>query len=338
MSPPTRSAVRAALKARLPVIAAPMFLVSGPALVTATCRAGVVGTFPTLNARTDEELDAWLADISANLRAAPSAAAFGVNLIVHKTNPRLRAHLALVVKHRVPVVITSLGAVREVIDAVHSYGGIVLHDVINLRHAEKAVAAGVDGLIAVCAGAGGHAGAASPFALVPQLRARFGDSVLLVAGGAISDGATVRAAQTLGADLAYMGTRFIATRESMADDGYKRMLTTAKEGPAPSFLPTVYTDKVSGVYANFLRDSLVQAGVDPDKLAAAAHVEEDFSKMSASESRAWKDIWSAGHGVLNIHDTLPTQELVDRLAQEYEAAVRDERTRLAQWTAPAAKL
>ncbi|KAI9179609.1 hypothetical protein H9P43_004937 [Blastocladiella emersonii ATCC 22665] len=331
----TRTALRAALKARVPVIASPMFLVSGPALVTAACRAGAVGSFPTLNARKLADLDAWLAEITSDLAAArakgESPAEFAVNLIVHKTNPRLRDDLALVAKYKVPVVITSLGASQDVIDAVHAYGGAVFHDVTNLRHAEKAVAAGVDGLIAVCAGAGGHAGPATPFALVPQLRARFPDTIL-IAGGAISDGRTVRAAQTLGADLAYMGTRFIATREAMSPDEYKHMLVTAKSGPAPSFLPTVYTDKISGVNANFLRDSLVRAGMDPDKLASADHVEEDFSKLNAQESKAWKDLWSAGHGVLNIHDIPTTKELVDRLANEYQLAVKDENTRLAQWT------
>ncbi|ORZ30703.1 oxidoreductase [Catenaria anguillulae PL171] len=334
MLSPARAHLRQALNARLPVIAAPMFLVSSPPLVAAACKAGIVGTFPTLNCRTTTQLDQWLTDIKATLAQAPSAAKFGVNLIVHKTNPSLEAHLELVVKHKVPLVITSLGAVKQVIDAVHSYNGLVFHDVTNLRHAAKAVEAGVDGLIAVCAGAGGHAGPASPFALIPQLRANFPDKII-IAGGAISDGSTVRAAQTLGADLAYLGTRFIATKESMAQDGYKNMLVTAKSGPAPAFLPTVYTDKISGVYANFLRDSLAQAGMDPDKLAQADAVEEDFSKLNANESKAWRDVWSAGHGVLNIHDVPTTQQLVDRLAQEYQLAVQDEAGRLAQWTTSA---
>ncbi|KAI9220955.1 hypothetical protein BC828DRAFT_382282 [Blastocladiella britannica] len=328
-----RLALRALLRARLPVVAAPMFLVSGPQLVTASCRAGIVGTFPTLNARTDAQLNEWLTDITADLASAPDAAAYGVNLIVHRTNPKLKAHLELVVKHRVPVVITSLGAVKEVIDAVHSYQGIVLHDVTNERHAAKAVEAGVDGLIAVCAGAGGHAGIASPFALLPRLRARFPDTLLLAAG-AISDGASVRAALAMGADLAYLGTRLVATKESIADDAYKAMVVSGdKSGPSPAFLPTVYTDKVSGVNANFLRESLVRAGMDPDRLAKVEAVEEDFSKLNANDSKAWRDVWSAGHGVLNIHDSPPVAELVARLATEYEAAAREEAEggRIAQW-------
>jgi len=300
----------------LPVIAAPMFLVSGcaghhkpaappalaarspgpsstarrhhrPELVINTCKAGVIGTFPALNARTDDILDTWLGEITTALaeykRQQPAApvAPFGVNLIVHKTNPRLQENLAKVVKHKVPVVITSLGAVKEVIAAVHSYGGLVLHDVTNVVHARKAAAAGVDGLILVCAGAGGHAGAASPFALLPRVRSarreagapapaaagadahapgRRGSGRLrrqireffkgiIVLAGAISDGRAIRAAEVLGADLAYMGTRFIATQESMADPAYKEMLTNYKDGPAPTFLPTVYTDKISGAAA-----------------------------------------------------------------------------------------
>lgn len=306
-----------------------MFIVSGPKLVVESCKQGLVGTFPALNARNDDILDQWLQEIGTELSkrspSSPPYGPYGVNLIVHRTNPRLQENLKRIVKHKVPLVITSLGAVKDVIDAVHSYGGLVFHDVTNLLHARKAAAAGVDGIIAVCSGAGGHAGAISPFALIPKIR-EFWDGTLLLSG-AIGDGAGVRAAQVLGADLAYLGTRFIATQESAASEGYKKMLTESKEGPAPFFLPTVYTDKVSGVYANFLRKSLENAGLNPDNPKGEGLGEEDFSKLSdGSESKAWKDIWSAGHGVLNINDVPTTAELVARLKSEYQGAVQRERS------------
>ncbi len=296
----------AALAGRLslPAIVSPMFLCSGPDLVAATCRAGLVGTFPALNQRTTEGYEAWLDEIDARLDG--NGAPYGVNLIVHGSNRRLTADLEATVKHRVPLVITSLGAVKDVVDAVHSYGGLVFHDVINRRHAEKAAEAGVDGIIAVCAGAGGHAGTLSPFALVPEIKSFFAGTVVLA--GAISSGAHILAARAIGADLAYMGTRFIATRESMADERFKQMLVA---GAASDI---VYTSAISGVNANFLRPSIVAAGLDPDNLPA--HTKMDMQ----GEAKVWKDIWSAGQGVGSIGDVPSVEELVARLKGEYEAA------------------
>ena len=260
-------------KLRLPVVAAPMFLVSGPKLTIACCNSGIVGTFPALNPRNEELLSSWITEIKQQMK---QDSIFGINLIVHKSNKRLQANLDQIIKHKVPLVITSLGAAKEVVDAVHSYGGHVYHDVTNITHARKAISAGVDGLIAVCAGAGGHAGIVSPFALIPQLRREF-DGVIGCAG-AISTGGGIKAALALGADFAYMGTRFISTTESLADKEYKSMLTNAKTGPSPSFLPIVYTDKVSGVYANFLRESLQRVGLNLDK--DYGKQEEDFNNLS----------------------------------------------------------
>jgi nitronate monooxygenase len=282
-----------------------MFLVSGPDLVVETCRAGAVGTFPALNQRTAEGYEAWLRDIEGRL--GPEAAPFGVNLIVHRTNQRLQQDLGITVAHKVPLVITSLGAVSDVVDAVHSYGGVVFHDVINLRHAEKALEAGVDGLIAVSAGAGGHAGALSPFAFLADLR-RLTDRTLILAG-AISTGRDIAAARLLGADLAYLGTRFIATRESVADEGYKQMLV------ASAAKDVVYTPAISGVYANFLRPSIAAAGLDPDNLPAGAKLDLN------AERKAWKHIWSAGQGTGAIADIPPAGELCARLKREYEEAL-----------------
>ncbi|MEO2037761.1 MAG: nitronate monooxygenase, partial [Martelella sp.] len=243
---------------RLPVIAAPMFLASGPELVTACCRAGICGTFPALNQRTSDGFADWLRAIEADLADDDNPAPFGVNLIVHKSNARLEADLKIVVAHKVPLVITSLGAVKAVVDAVHSYGGLVFHDVTNRRHAEKAVEAGVDGIIAVAAGAGGHAGTLSPFALVSEIRSFFSGPLAL--SGAISTGAHIAAARALGADFAYIGTRFLATSEAMAPDAHKQMIV---EGRAADI---VYTPAISGVPANFLRPSIMAAGLDPDNL------------------------------------------------------------------------
>lgn len=289
-------------KLRLPVVAAPMFLVSGPALVIEACKNGIVGTFPALNQRTSEGFEQWLTEIKAAL--GPHVP-YGVNLIVHRTNPRLEADLALCVKHQVPLIITSLGAVPELVKAVHSYGGLVFHDVTNIKHAKKAAEAGVDGLIAVCAGAGGHAGSLSPFALVGQIR-RFFDKTLLLAG-AISQGADVLAARALGADLAYMGTRFIATTESMASEEYKQMLLSSEADDI------VYTAAVSGVPASFMRASLEKAGI-------TEHKGEAGLKPIGDEAKAWKNIWSAGHGVSNIHDVPSTAELIQRLEREFNEA------------------
>lgn len=300
---PVPPALSRGLKA--PIIAAPMFLASGPDLVVETCRSGLIGTFPALNQRTSEGYEAWLVEIAGRLRGEEHAP-FGVNLIVHRTNARLEADLHVTVKHKVPLVITSLGAVREVVDAVHSYGGLVFHDVISRRHAEKALEAGVDGLIAVCAGAGGHAGALSPFALVPEIRAFFQGPVIL--SGAMSTGSHVAAARMLGADFAYLGTRFLATREAMAAQGHKDMIVAAE---AKDIL---YTPAISGVNANFLVPSIERNGLDPQNLPAHAKLD------MASEAKVWRDVWSAGQGVGSIHDVPSAAELGARLIAEYAAA------------------
>jgi nitronate monooxygenase len=294
----------------IPAIAAPMFLVSGPDLVVETCRSGIMGTFPALNQRTSEGYAAWLDEIRERLSRIETASPFGINLIVHKTNERLRRDIEITVQHRVPIVITSLGAVRDVVDAIHSYGGLVFHDVINLRHAQKAAEAGVDGLIAVCAGAGGHAGLLNPFAFVAEIRQIFDKTVIL--SGAITHGRQIAAAQLMGADLAYLGTRFINTRESLAPAGYKQMIlaSTAKD--------IVYTPAISGVHANFLRASIVAAGSDPDNLQSSVKL----SISSEDEAKAWKDVWSAGQGVGDIQDILPAGELCRRLIAEYREAIK----------------
>lgn len=291
---------------RLPAIVAPMFLVSGPDLVVAACRAGLVGTFPALNARTGEDLDRWLGGIGRRLAADGRAAPFGVNLIVHRSNPRLRDDLGRVVAHRVPLVITSLGATAGIVDEIHAYGGLVFHDVISLRHAEKAAAAGVDGIIAVAAGAGGHAGALSPFALVGELRQMFGGTVVLA--GAVTTGSDILAARAMGADMVSIGTRFIVTRESLASDAQKEMTRDATAADI------IHTSAISGVAANFLRPSLVLNGLDPDNLPP--HGTLDLG----SEARVWKTVWSAGQGVGRIADIPAAGNLCDRLAAEYRAA------------------
>ncbi|MFT4150745.1 MAG: nitronate monooxygenase [Paracoccaceae bacterium] len=293
---------------RLPAIAAPMFLTSGPDLVVEVARSGLVGTFPALNQRTTDGFVAWMDEIAERLATAPGAV-WGVNLIVHKTNPRLMPDIEAVVRHRVPLVITSLGAVRDVVDAVHSYGGLVFHDVINRRHAEKAAEAGVDGIIAVCAGAGGHAGTLSPFALIPEIRSFFGGTIVL--SGAISTGAQIAAARAMGADMAYLGTRFIATDEAMVPPAQKQMILDAGAGDV------LYTDAISGVNANFLIPSIRAAGLDPANLVK--HGQMDMG----AEAKAWKNVWSAGQGVAAIHDILPAAVLCDRLAAEYAAACHD---------------
>lgn len=298
---------------RLPVIAAPMFLVSRPDLVVGLCRSGVVGTFPSLNQRTSEGYEQWLLEIRARLDHKASqdgraSAPFGVNLIAHKSNTRLEADLALTAKHQVPLVITSLGAARSIVEAVHSYDGLVFHDVVNLRHARSAAEAGVDGLIAVSAGAGGHGGTLSPFAFVSEIRSFFDKTIVLA--GSITNGAHVVAAQAMGADLAYMGTRFLATQESLAPPDYKAMVTGAKASDI------VYTSGVSGVLANFLRPSLLAAGLDPEKLTFTGKID------IAGEIRIWRDLWSAGHGVGSIDDLPEVASLCTRLIGEYADAVR----------------
>lgn len=296
---------------RLPVVAAPMFLVSNPQLVLACCRNGIVGSFPALNQRDSSAFKAWLEEIEAGLQA--ESAPYAVNLIVHGSNPRLQADLALCIEHRVPIVITSLGAVKEVVDAVHSYGGLVFHDVTTRRHAEKAAQAGVDGLIAVAAGAGGHAGTWSPFALIAEIR-QFFDKTLLLAG-CLNHGHEILAAQLLGADLAYLGTRFIATRENNAPEAYKQMILHAQAADI------IHTPAVSGVPANFMRQSLELAGYDLKQLQNKGEINYgEKLKPISDEAKAWKTVWSAGQGVGTISDLPSVDALVARLDREYRDA------------------
>ncbi|MEC7486522.1 MAG: nitronate monooxygenase family protein [Pseudomonadota bacterium] len=299
---------------RLPLVAAPMFLASGPELVIACCRAGIVGSFPAKNPRTLDGLDEWLTVIGEGIaspgRRAP--APFAVNLIVHRSNDVVEGELDLCVRHQVPIVITSLGAVSELVDRVHAYGGLVFHDVINLRHAGKAIDAGVDGLIAVAAGAGGHTGRASPFALVNEIRQVFDGTLLL--SGAMATGVDIAAAQMMGADLAYLGTRFIGTRECRAQDGYKEMIVES------SLSDIVETDRVSGVNASFLAPSLADAGLhEGNGVTAELEIasEPADARDEQGEKRAWRDIWSAGQGVGSIKDLPGVDELVSRLEAEY---------------------
>lgn len=305
----------------VPVMASPMFLVSGPRLVIETCKAGVAGTFPAANQRTSEGFEEWLIELNETLGKLREAnphkpiAPYGVNLIVHKSNPRWPADLELCVKHQVPFLITSLGAVEELVEKVHSYGGLVFHDVTNMRHARKAAAAGVDGLIAVCAGAGGHAGTLSPFGLIPELRSFFDGTILL--GGAISDGRGVAAAKVLGADLAYMGTRFINTVESEAPDNYKQMIIDA------SAADIVYTPAISGIPGSFLRASILAVGLDPDNLPAKDKINFDHADSPrAEDAKAWKKVLSAGQGCGSIHDVIPVAELCANLKREYKQALQ----------------
>ena len=294
----------------LPVICAPMFIVSNPDLVIAQCRGGLIGSFPALNARPKELLDDWLTRIKAELAADPKAAPFAVNQIIHPSNERLEHDMALCVKHEVPLIITSLSAPTAIVPHVHAYGGKVFHDVISVRHAEKALEAGVDGLILVCAGAGGHAGTLSPFALVGEIRKFYDGPIAL--SGSITNGSAILAAQAMGADVAYMGTRFIATREANAVDAYKQAIVDSAAADV------VYTPYFTGVHGNYLKKSILAAGLDPANLP-----EKDKSAMSfggARDAKAWKDIWGAGQGVGNIGDVLPTAELIERLKQEYRAA------------------
>ena len=291
----------------IPAIAAPMFLVSGPDLVVETCRCGIAGTFPALNQRTSEGFDQWCEEIEQRLHNADTPAPYGVNLIVHKTNPRVAADLEICVKRKVPIIITSLGAVKDVVQAVHSYGGLVFHDVINRRHAEKAAEAGVDGIIGVAAGAGGHAGSMNPLALIPEIRSVFDGTIIL--SGVMNTGRDIAAARMMGADLAYLGTRFIATKEAMASEEQKQMQVDARAGDI------VYTPSISGVWANFMRKSIEEAGLDPDNLPP--HEGMDMQ----SEARAWKNIWSAGQGVTAIDDIPAAADLCGRLIREYREAI-----------------
>lgn len=300
---------------RLPVVAAPMFLISNPQLVLACCANGVVGTFPALNQRESSGFKSWLEEIEAGLALLENPAPYAVNLIVHNSNPRLQADLAICIEHKVPIVITSLGAVKEVVDAVHSYGGLVFHDVTTRRHAEKAAEAGVDGLIAVAAGAGGHAGTWSPFALVAEIRQFFDKTVLLA--GCLNHGHEILAAQVIGADLAYLGTRFIATQESLAPDEYKQMVLTSRA------VDIVHTAAVSGVPASFMRQSLENAGFDLATLQAKSESSTGTRlKPLNDEAKAWKTVWSAGQGVGDINDVPTTQQLITRLDTEYREAIK----------------
>lgn len=299
----------------LPVIASPMFIVSGPDLVIAQCLAGVVGSFPALNARPQPVLDEWLTRITTTLREAEAAdpsrkiAPFAVNQIVHASNDRLAQDVESCVRHEVPIIITSLRAPDAVIKPVHAYGGVVFHDVISVRHAEKALEAGVDGLILVCAGAGGHAGTLSPFALVSEVR-RFYDGPIILSG-AIATGSAILAAQAMGADLAYMGTRFIATQEANAAPGYREMIAGSSANDI------LYTPYFTGVPGNYLTPSILKSGLDPNALP-----ERDKSAMNfgSAQVKAWRDVWGAGQGVGSIDDAPPTAELVARLARDYAQA------------------
>ena len=300
----------------LPVIAAPLFIVSNPALVIEQCLAGVIGSFPALNARPKGALEPWIVDIKSALASRRAAepmarvAPFAVNQIIHHSNDRLEHDLALCVKHEVPVIITSLSVPHEVVKAAHGYGGVVFHDVISIRHAHKALEAGVDGLILVCAGAGGHAGTLSPFALLREVR-RFYDGPLILSG-AITDGAGVLAAQAMGADFAYLGTRFIATREANAAEAYKQMIVDSNAADI------LYTPTFTGVHGNYLRHSVLAAGLNPDDLPVRDKHAMNFG--SSRPAKAWKDIWGAGQGVGNITDAPSTREVVVRMRQEYIAA------------------
>lgn len=301
----------------LPVIAAPMFIVSGPELVMAECRAGIVGSFPALNARAPDTLDGWLTRIRQGLAETRAAeperpvGPFAVNLIVHASNDRLKGDLDTCVRHQVPIIITSLRPPDDVVGPVHCYGGIVFHDVTTIRHAKRALEAGADGLILVCAGAGGHAGTLSPFALLGEVR-RFFDGPIILAG-AITTGSAILAAQAMGADFAYMGTRFIATQEANAAPGYKAMIT---ESAAADIL---YTPFFSGVPGNYLKPSIVAAGLDPDNLAPR---DKDTANFGTTRKKTWRDIWGAGQGVGTIADIPNVAALVARLASEYDAARR----------------
>ncbi|SHG54076.1 NAD(P)H-dependent flavin oxidoreductase [Flagellimonas flava] len=303
----------------LPAIAAPMFLISGPKLVVECCKNGIVGTFPALNQRTSEGFEEWLIQIKSELKqfeeeTGKKAAPFGVNLIVHPTNPRLEADVKLCIKHQVPLVITSLGAVSMVVDAIHSYGGLVFHDIIKKRHAEKAAEAGVDGLILVAAGAGGHAGNLNPMSLIAEVKKIFDKTIIL--SGCISTGRDIASAMQMGADLAYMGTRFINTEESKAPEDYRKMIIEAGASDV------VYTAAISGVHANFLAASLKAAGISEEDLKKDHKI--DFGKELDTEAKAWKTIWSAGQGVTTIENTLPVGDLINNLKSEFKAAITEQ--------------
>lgn len=313
----------------LPVIAAPMFLISGPKLVIECCKNGIIGTFPALNQRTTEGFEKWIIEIKGALdlfekETGKKAAPFGVNLIVHQTNPRVKADLEICIKHKVPIIITSLGAVPQLVGAIHSYGGLVFHDVIKKRHAEKAAEAGVDGLILVCAGAGGHAGTLNPMPFVAEIKKFFHKTILL--SGCISNGQDIASALQMGADIAYMGTRFINTKESKAPEDYRKMIIESDANDI------VYTAAISGVSANFLRPSLEAMGITEEMLKRTKKI--DFGKeLSAmeKEAKAWSTIWSAGQGVTNISDNPTVKDLVDLMKKEFKVAIEAQQVLLEKY-------
>lgn len=313
----------------LPVIAAPMFLISQPKLVIECCRNGIIGTLPSLNNRTTEGFEEWVIEIKAALatieqETGKTPPPYGVNLIVHGSNPRAMDDLKICIKHQVPIVITSLGAVKELVDAVHSYGGKVYHDITNLRHAKSAARAGVDGLIAVAGGAGGHAGTTNPFALMQEIKSFYDGEVILA--GCISTGRDVAAALQMGADYAYMGTRFINTTESNAQEEYKEMIIEAGSKDI------IHTPAVSGVPASFMKQSLEQAGFDMAKITNPGEVNfGEKLKPVDDEAKAWKTVWSAGQGVAAIDDVLSVKELVARLKDEFKSAVEDQNERTTEF-------
>ncbi len=300
---------------RLPAIGAPLFIVSNPDLALAQCTAGIVGSFPALNARPPELLEQWLARMTNELAAykaahpATKVAPFAVNQIVHASNDRLQHDMDLCVKYRVPIIITSLRAPDAVVEAAHSYGGLVFHDVTTIKHAQRALAAGVDGLILVCAGAGGHAGRLSPFALVPEVRAFYDGTIILA--GSIASGDAILAALAIGADLAYLGTRFVASREANAPDAYKQMIVDSRGEDI------VYSNLFTGIHGNYLRGSIANAGLDPDALPES---DKNAMNFGSGRSKAWRDIWGAGQGVGQIRDAPPAAQIVDQLEREYVAA------------------
>ncbi len=294
----------------IPVIGSPLFIISGPELVMAQCRAGIIGSFPSLNARPLPQFEEWLQRLNSEL--GPDDAPYAVNLIVHKSNDRLMADLELCVKYKVPMIITSLGAREDVNAAIHSYGGVVMHDIINNKFARKAVEKGADGLIAVAAGAGGHAGTTSPFALVREIREWFDGPLAL--SGSIATGEAVLAAEAMGADFGYIGSAFIATAEARAVEGYKEMIV----GSASSDI--VYSNLFTGVHGNYLRPSIVNAGLDPDNLAVSDPSAMNFGSGGNTDAKAWKDIWGCGQGIGAVKEVLPAGELVARLRREYMAA------------------
>ena len=305
-------------KLKIPVVGAPLFIVSGPELVISQCKAGVVGSFPALNARPQEVLDEWLIQIKEELdkhnqeNPDSPAAPFAVNQICHASNDRLMQDMESCVKHEVPIIITSLRPPLEIVEAAHSYGGVVFHDVINVRHAKKAAEQGVDGLILVCAGAGGHAGTHSPFALVREVKEWFDGTILL--SGSISDGHSIASSLALGADLAYIGTRFIATKEANADQRYKDMLIES------SASDIVYSSLFTGVNGNYLKPSIEKAGLDPDNLPGADKSKMNFGSGGNTKSKAWKDIWGSGQGIGSIKSDPTVQDLVNELTEQYEQA------------------